>query len=307
MLLKVKAIAVDDRKLHLSCGVFAELAEATSTLAATEHVIDGKQVDVKACFENSRRGPDGMYRREATGDARNMSGNGGPGRNGPQGKTDPQKIFVGGLTLDTTKEQLEEALSPYGEVQHVIVMMDTGTGRSKGFGFVTFGDKGICENLVKQHFIEIAGKQVEIKPAIISGSRSYEPSGNQHTGQYNAGPRDGPRSYEGPRRGSYNPRGRGGYYQAGGDASHNSRGYGPRGDAGASSCAGNGRSRGGQNLQYQTQGSPQWTPYGQYPPSVPAEYSPEVYANFAYPPGYGYDLQGTPYAGYAYAQFTPQG
>ncbi|GAV10035.1 hypothetical protein RvY_19530, partial [Ramazzottius varieornatus] len=112
--------------------------------------------------------------------------------------------------------------------------------------------------------------------------------------------------YEGPRRGSYNPRGRGGYYQAGGDASHNSRGYGPRGDAGASSCAGNGRSRGGQNLQYQTQGSPQWTPYGQYPPSVPAEYSPEVYANFAYPPGYGYDLQGTPYAGYAYAQFTPQ-
>ncbi|GAV05952.1 hypothetical protein RvY_16001-2 [Ramazzottius varieornatus] len=132
MLLKVKAIAVDDRKLHLSCGVFAELAEATSTLAATEHVIDGKQVDVKACFENSRRGPDGMYRREATGDARNMSGNGGPGRNGPQGKTDPQKIFVGGLTLDTTKEQLEEALSPYGEVQHVIVMMDTGTGRSKG-------------------------------------------------------------------------------------------------------------------------------------------------------------------------------
>ena len=45
-----------------------------------------------------------------------INGNGGPNRYGPQGHTDPKKVFVGGLPLEATKENLQEALSQYGEV-----------------------------------------------------------------------------------------------------------------------------------------------------------------------------------------------
>lgn len=48
------------------------------------------------------------------------------------------KLFVGGLAWATTDSSLREACEPYGELEEVRVIMDRETGRSKGFGFVTF-------------------------------------------------------------------------------------------------------------------------------------------------------------------------
>ncbi|XP_039140996.1 glycine-rich RNA-binding protein 2, mitochondrial-like [Dioscorea cayenensis subsp. rotundata] len=48
------------------------------------------------------------------------------------------KVFVGGLSYSTDDNRLREAFSSYGEVVEARVIMDRETGRSRGFGFVTF-------------------------------------------------------------------------------------------------------------------------------------------------------------------------
>ncbi|XP_042379942.1 glycine-rich RNA-binding protein 3, mitochondrial-like [Zingiber officinale] len=45
------------------------------------------------------------------------------------------KVFVGGLSYDTNDQSLREVFISFGEV---VLIMDRETGRSKGFGFVTF-------------------------------------------------------------------------------------------------------------------------------------------------------------------------
>ncbi|KAL5982944.1 hypothetical protein ACLOJK_017024 [Asimina triloba] len=48
------------------------------------------------------------------------------------------KLFVGGLSYGTDDQSLHEAFTTYGEVVEARVIMDRETGRSRGFGFVTF-------------------------------------------------------------------------------------------------------------------------------------------------------------------------
>lgn len=48
------------------------------------------------------------------------------------------KIFVGGLSYGTDQQGLTEAFAKYGEVIEARVIMDRETGRSRGFGFITF-------------------------------------------------------------------------------------------------------------------------------------------------------------------------
>jgi cold-inducible RNA-binding protein len=52
------------------------------------------------------------------------------------------KLFVGGLSWGTTDEGLRSAFEAYGDVTDAKVIMDRETGRSRGFGFVTFAESG---------------------------------------------------------------------------------------------------------------------------------------------------------------------
>lgn len=52
----------------------------------------------------------------------------------------PKKLFVGGLSWDTTDHSLADAFAQFGEVREAKVITDRETGRSRGFGFVTFTD-----------------------------------------------------------------------------------------------------------------------------------------------------------------------
>jgi RNA recognition motif-containing protein len=51
-----------------------------------------------------------------------------------------KKLFVGGLSWDTNDQGLRGAFETYGEVSEATVISDRETGRSRGFGFVTFVD-----------------------------------------------------------------------------------------------------------------------------------------------------------------------
>ncbi|KAL6643607.1 hypothetical protein ACP70R_018373 [Stipagrostis hirtigluma subsp. patula] len=48
------------------------------------------------------------------------------------------KLFVGGLSYGTDDHSLKEAFSNYGEVVEARIILDRDSGRSRGFGFVTY-------------------------------------------------------------------------------------------------------------------------------------------------------------------------
>lgn len=65
------------------------------------------------------------------------------------------KMFIGGLNWETTDQSLRDYFSQFGEVVECTVMRDGATGRSRGFGFLTFRDPK-CVNvvMVKEHQLD---------------------------------------------------------------------------------------------------------------------------------------------------------
>ena len=51
-----------------------------------------------------------------------------------------KRIYVGGLSYDTTEETLRDAFAAHGSVETVDIIMDRMTGRSRGFAFVQMVD-----------------------------------------------------------------------------------------------------------------------------------------------------------------------
>jgi cold-inducible RNA-binding protein len=60
------------------------------------------------------------------------------------------KLFVGGLSWNTSDEDLRAAFAAHGDVTEAKVITDRETGRSRGFGFVTFADAGDAQDAIKQ-------------------------------------------------------------------------------------------------------------------------------------------------------------
>lgn len=51
-----------------------------------------------------------------------------------------RKLFLGGLSPNSTEDSVRDFYSQFGEVIDVIIMRDPTTKRSRGFGFITFKD-----------------------------------------------------------------------------------------------------------------------------------------------------------------------
>ena len=81
-------------------------------------------------------------------------------------RTGPTKLFVGGLSWDTTTEDLRTAFAKFGVVSDVAVVLDRATGRSRGFGFVTFelaADAG--EAIKAMNGAELDGRTLKVNAA----------------------------------------------------------------------------------------------------------------------------------------------
>ncbi|EIW82584.1 RNA-binding domain-containing protein [Coniophora puteana RWD-64-598 SS2] len=58
------------------------------------------------------------------------------------------KIYVGNLSWNTTDDTLRQAFSTFGNVVDSVVMRDRDTGRSRGFGFVTYSSTQEAESAI---------------------------------------------------------------------------------------------------------------------------------------------------------------
>lgn len=79
---------------------------------------------------------------------------------------DPGKMFIGGLSWQTTPENVREYFSQFGDVAEVMVMKDPATRRSRGFGFITFSNSASVNKVLAYPAHQLDGKLIEPKVAV---------------------------------------------------------------------------------------------------------------------------------------------
>ena len=84
-----------------------------------------------------------------------------------------KKLFVGGLSWNTTDQGLRESFQSYGDILDAKVITDRETGRSRGFGFVTFADGNAAETAMS----EMDGKQLDGRSIKVSEAEERSRSG----------------------------------------------------------------------------------------------------------------------------------
>ncbi|XP_028789262.1 glycine-rich RNA-binding protein [Neltuma alba] len=162
------------------------------------------------------------------------------------------RCFVGGLAWATDSEALEKAFAPFGEIVESKVINDRETGRSRGFGFVTFSSEQSMRDAIEgMNGQDLDGRNITVNEAQSrgrggGGGGGYGSGGGYGGGGYSRGGGGYGGGGGGRREGGYNRNGGGGYGGGGGGygggyGGGRDRGYG---DGGSRYSRGGGASDG---------------------------------------------------------------
>ncbi|KHG11483.1 Glycine-rich RNA-binding GRP1A [Gossypium arboreum] len=125
------------------------------------------------------------------------------------------QCFVGGLAWTINDRALEEAFSAYGEIVDSKIINDRETGRSRGFGFVTFRDeKSMRDAIEGMNGRSLDGRNITVNEA--QSRRSGGGGGGGGFGGKGGYNRGGDGGYGGRREGGYGGGGYGGGRRDGG-------------------------------------------------------------------------------------------
>ena len=80
------------------------------------------------------------------------------------------KVYVGNLDFGVDDEALKNLFTSYGEIEEAIVIKDKFSGRSKGFGFITFKE----DESAKKAISEMNDKEVEGRKLKVNEARPME-------------------------------------------------------------------------------------------------------------------------------------
>lgn len=81
-----------------------------------------------------------------------------------------KKLYVGGLSYDTTEGTLKEIFSEAGTVESATIIMDRMSGRSKGFGFVEMSSDEEAQKAVET----LNGKEIDGRSVTVNEARPQE-------------------------------------------------------------------------------------------------------------------------------------
>ena len=76
------------------------------------------------------------------------------------------KIFVGGIKEDTEEHHLRDYFEQYGKIEVIEIMTDRGSGKKRGFAFVTFDDHDSVDKIVIQKYHSVNGHNCEVRKAL---------------------------------------------------------------------------------------------------------------------------------------------
>uniref|UniRef100_A0A8C2EJ21 Heterogeneous nuclear ribonucleoprotein A1a n=1 Tax=Cyprinus carpio TaxID=7962 RepID=A0A8C2EJ21_CYPCA len=77
-----------------------------------------------------------------------------------------RKLFIGGLSFETTDESLRAHFEQWGTLTDCVVMRDPNTKRSRGFGFVTYSSVNEVDAAMDARPHKVDGRAVEPKRAV---------------------------------------------------------------------------------------------------------------------------------------------
>jgi len=81
-----------------------------------------------------------------------------------------KKLFVGGLSYETTEATLKETFSQAGTVESATVIVDKMSGRSKGFGFVEMSSEEEAKKAIEM----LNGKEIDGKNVTVNEAKPLE-------------------------------------------------------------------------------------------------------------------------------------
>lgn len=124
---------------------FLTFAHSSSVdeVVKTQHVLDGKVIDPKRAIPREEQDKTG-------------------------------KIFVGGIAPEVRPKEFEEFFSKFGTIIDAQLMLDKDTGRSRGFGFVTFDAPDAVDKVCQGRYLDFNGRQIEVKRAEPRGPQQQQ-------------------------------------------------------------------------------------------------------------------------------------
>ncbi|KFY07532.1 hypothetical protein V492_07057 [Pseudogymnoascus sp. VKM F-4246] len=162
------------------------------------------------------------------------------------------KLFIGGLAWHTDEQALRTKFEEFGAVEEAVVVKDRDTGRSRGFGFVRYGQEADADAAIAaMNNVEFDGRSIRVDKASergAGGGGGGFGGGRGGGGGYQS--RGGGGGYGGGREGGYGGGGGsygggGGGYQGGQGGGYNGGGQGGYGGGGQGGYGGQEQQGGG--------------------------------------------------------------
>ncbi|MEO6508995.1 MAG: RNA-binding protein [Patescibacteria group bacterium] len=88
---------------------------------------------------------------------------------------DNKKLYVGNLPWSMSGDSLRDLFSEFGEVVEAVIISDRMTGRSKGFGFVTFA----TEDAANAAISAMNEKEIEGRKIVVNVAKPREEGGTR--------------------------------------------------------------------------------------------------------------------------------
>ncbi|KAL6119591.1 hnrnpa1 [Pungitius sinensis] len=177
---------------------YSSVDEVDAAMSARPHKVDGRVVEPKRAVsrEDSNR---------------------------PGAHVTVKKIFVGGIKEDTEESHLRDYFTQFGKIEVIDIMTDRGSGKKRGFAFVTFDDHDSVDRIVIQKYHTINSHNCEVRKALSRQEMQTTGMGGMSGRSSGGRPYDYDRGFNQGSRGRY---GDGPYNCNGGDGGNGGGGYG---------------------------------------------------------------------------------